>query len=1147
MEKPREILELEKAYNITFVETFQDQKSLKLRYRNHYELNKDGKVIKLSLVNHHIKEIIALDSLESLIHLNLIRNQISEIKNLNSLKNLKYLNLSTNYITEIKNLDNLDNLISLNLSGNQITNIKGLGILEKIQELNLSRNKISEIENLTLLKNLTKLFLSENKISKIQNLNNLEKLEKLILYNNQIQNIENIETLKKLSLLDISDNQLTEINNLEKLENLKIIDLSQNDISNIENLSHLKNLVQLDLSNNNLKEIENIDNLEKLEILRLSGNEIYEIKNLSSSRNLRDFDISNNQLSEIKNLEHLSNLSELDLGGNNIKEIKNLNFNTNLVTVQLNENRITEIKNLNDLINLKILSLHGNEIEEIQNLNSLNSLVEFNISANKLSEIKNLNGLPNLSELEISYNQIEEIENLNDLINLNNLDLSGNNISEIKNLDRLKNLNDLDLSENNISEIKNLESLKNLVKLDLSDNLIEEIKNLESLSKLINLQISSNQIKEIKEIEFLQEIVILNLSNNEIGEINDISKLEKLRSFDLSNNKLRNIHPLLPLITKGLNINVRTSFRGINITNNPLGKPPMNVVEQGRVKIIEWFEESRKYGTEPLYEAKLLIVGEPRHGKSSLRKKLLDPTYKIPDDYLEETLGVEIHPDYVVENSNIEQNIKVNIWDFGGQEKQYYLHQYFLKKNAVYILVSDNRKDNPNFDYWMSKLKLIAGTENEVLILFNQINRTSESTNFNSKQYEGLGLLFKEFHLDLSKDINRFNELKEYIDLSLLNLSHIGEEYPKYCKAISDKIDEKKEKENLDYITIQVFEELCRDLGYSEPDVVHKSLDYLDLIGKIIYYENDELLNHLIILNPHWLIDAIYGIITSKELEDQKGKFTKQWLKNYLGNAQPCREKTYSKSEIDNILKLMLKNHYDICYTLNNNDFLVPLLMPNELPVNNIDFSDGLQIIFKYEIIPKGLISRILVRKSNYIFNNLICSNAGILFNDNTYVLITEHFEKNDANRYIKIIAKGENEVQFLQELRSELISVQHSWFSSLEVVELIPCNCNECKKSLSPELYDKNFDLVRRTKKGKIKIECRKSDEQVEILSLLGAVYDKKIIDFYTREEIENMRKKFPDIYFIKNYHKSNKYKFAENSIFENNQIGGEQNEQQN
>jgi len=1103
MDKPTEILIIEKEYKIILKEVSTEQDISGYKFRNTYQLNTDGKVVGLSLSN----------------------NQFTEIKNLAELKQLSKLNLSYNKITEIKSLEELKNLSELNLAGNQITEIENLEELLHLSELDLSGNQITEIKNLEELQHLSELDLSGNQITEIKNLEELKQLLELDLSENQITEIKNLEGLKQLSILNLSGNQITEIKSLEELQHLSELYLSGNQITEIKNLEELKQLLELYLSENQITEIKNLEELQDLSGLHLSGN----------------------QITEIKNLEELKQLSELHLSGNQIKKIKNLECLQQLSGLYLSQNQIIEIENLEKLQHLSELHLSSNQITEIKNLEELKQLSELYLSANQITEIKNLEELKQLSELDLSGNQITEIKNLEKLKQLSELDLSGNQITEIKNLEELKNISRLYLSANQITEIKNLEELKQLLELSLSRNQITEIKNLEELKNLSRLSLLGNQIIEVKNLKDLQQLSELSLSRNQITEIKNLEELQKLSNIDLSKNKIHNIQSLLFYFEKGLDVsNEKYFFKGIFLEDNPLVKPPMQVVKQGREVIIEWFEEAKNYGTEPLYEAKLLIVGEPRHGKSSLRKKLLDNEYRIPDEYLEETLGVEIHPDYKVQIPEKKENIKVNIWDFGGQEKQYYLHQYFLKKNAVYILVSDSRKDNPNFDYWMSKLKLFTGNENEILILFNQINRTTESNSFNSKQYEKSGFLFKEFYQDLSKDKDRFFEFKNYIDESLLKLSHIGEEYPKYCKAISDKVDEKKNIEKLDYITIEEFESICTELGYSESKIIKKSLEYLDLIGKIIYYEEDTSLNHLIILNPHWLIDAIYGIITSKELEDRKGKFIRDWLNNYLGTSQEKRSKTYSLSEINNILRLMLKNHYDICYTLNDQDYLIPLLMPNEIPENDIDFSDGLQIIFKYEIMPKGLIPRILVRKSEYIYNDLLCSNAGILKIENTIAKISEHFEKNDANRYIKIITKGENQIEFLQELRLELLNVQRGWFNNLEVVELIPCNCIECKVSDNPELYDREQDLIRKTKKGKLKIECRKSDDQVEIIPLLGAVYDKKIIEFYSRDEINKIRKNIPDIY-IKNFNAGDGYDIGADSTLGKNQIGGRYNNQEN
>ena len=66
----------------------------------------------------------------------------------------------------------------------------------------------------------------------------------------------------------------------------------------------------------------------------------------------------------------------------------------------------------------------------------------------------------------------------------------------------------------------------------------------------------------------------------------------------------------------------------------------------------------------------------------------------------------------------------------------------------------------------MTKLKLLGGSEKEIIILFNQKNRSSDSTNFNPQKYKDRGFKFKEFHLDLSKDRERFSDLKKHINLS---------------------------------------------------------------------------------------------------------------------------------------------------------------------------------------------------------------------------------------------------------------------------------------------------------------------------------------------------------------------------------------------
>ncbi|NIO87249.1 MAG: hypothetical protein GTN53_21445, partial [Candidatus Aminicenantes bacterium] len=79
-------------------------------------------------------------------------------------------------------------------------------------------------------------------------------------------------------------------------------------------------------------------------------------------------------------------------------------------------------------------------------------------------------------------------------------------------------------------------------------------------------------------------------------------------------------------------------------------------------------------GKARLYEARLLLVGEPGAGKTTLLNKILNPDYPVPNEEEEPTLGIEINSEWDFAYSHDKSiTFKTNIWDFGGQPIQYML------------------------------------------------------------------------------------------------------------------------------------------------------------------------------------------------------------------------------------------------------------------------------------------------------------------------------------------------------------------------------------------------------------------------------------------------------------------------------------------
>src|SRR5207253_2744606 len=77
--------------------------------------------------------------------------------------------------------------------------------------------------------------------------------------------------------------------------------------------------------------------------------------------------------------------------------------------------------------------------------------------------------------------------------------------------------------------------------------------------------------------------------------------------------------------------------------HNPLLSPPIEIAVLGRSLIIRYFEELKQQGTDYLYEAKMLIVGQPRAGKTSLRFKLHNIDAELPEEE-GTTRGIDIQP-----------------------------------------------------------------------------------------------------------------------------------------------------------------------------------------------------------------------------------------------------------------------------------------------------------------------------------------------------------------------------------------------------------------------------------------------------------------------------------------------------------------------
>lgn len=898
-----------------------------------------------------------------------------------------------------------------------------------------------EPDELILLKDIEKIF--GFKISQKQTIENTfgycvtdGKITKLSLCRKRIKDLNLIFKLSYLEYLDLSYTNINFLpDEIRELKYLKVLRLNGNHLENlpkgIESLSLLKELL---LSDNKLKSLPaEIFSLKLLTLLGAGKNKIEILpKEISKLTELNKLWLADNLLKEVPDeLTELSHLRKLDLCNNmisalpfeigNLSKLKFINISNN--NIQKIPDSITNIKTLENLI------FNYNDVDNFPtNLDNLSSLSHLNASSNNITILPDsITKLIKLKDIRANGNKIKLIpKNIGELRELKSINLAGNDISEIPDsICHLQELKVIILDSNNISEINsNIEALHNLTLLSLSNNSIKTIPNF---------------IKDLKGLEqlFLNENLITDVPSW-------ITKLKK------------------PLIWKN-NRSDPGSNDGINLYGNPIENPPIEIMSEGHAAVVNYFESfinKRPEEIVRLYEGKLLIVGEGDVGKTYLTNRLIHG--EIPSG--ETTRGIDIH-EWVINTKNI-KNFRINLWDFAGQAICHATHQFFLTSRSLYLFIWEARSDQDivNFDYWLNIIKLLSNGS-PVLVVMNKSDVRFKSIDQAAIQKEFPNVI--GFHNISAKTGAGVAELRERIYDQMEALPMIGK------KLIKKWVDIRKNLESMhgyNYISYTDYVNICKSYSLTKEQADNLARYYHDL-GVVLHFNENPILDKIVILNPEWATDAVYTVVDNNKIQEENGAVNFRQLETIWCDYEPS----------SHIFLIELMKKFEICFELENKkDFIIPeLLHPTKLRFE-WDVDNNLCFEYKYSFMPAGIITRFTVRQHEIIYNSIYWRNGVCIEWDSSKALVVS----DPFSKTISIKITGENKKELLAIIRRDIQSI-HQSLNNPKHDEMIPCICDDCKKDSSGSFHF--YSKIQKLKSNRKKtIQCD-SGNDIRISDLLG------------------------------------------------------------
>jgi len=562
-----------------------------------------------------------------------------------------------------------------------------------------------------------------------------------------------------------------------------------------------------------------------------------------------------------------------------------------------------------------------------------------------------------------------------------------------------------------------------------------------------------------------------------------IGDLKRLNSVTLSGNNLTRLPASLARLPKLLSVDV---------TGNPLREPLATIAGHG-VKPLQAYLRSLEDRAVTLHQAKLVLVGEGKVGKSTLAAVLRGEPFVENRDT---THGIELgtlmlpHPD----EPGID--LTLNTWDFGGQDVYRITHQFFYSSQALTLLLWNPRLgvEEGAVVGWLKRLRLRLGAESRVIVVATHADDgRAPVIDWPALQKEFGAMLVAHVAVD-SKSGNGLAELRRLIATAAAGLRQMGGEWPESWIAVRDALA--GWRKSTPFLPVGEFDRLCAEYGVGDEQQRRVLAWLLHEMGHIIHFADDAALKDVMILDAEWASKAISRVLEDQPTIADGGILHHDRLADIWG--RPGKDSPgFDRCHHSFFLRLM--ERFDATYRIAESEppcslvaQKLPTARPDALPWAAEDAPPAgtrvLRMVCAMDDEAPGLMPWLIVRTHRFTTGRHWRSGACLAYPQHRSEALLEL----NLDKTLALTVRAPHPDYFFTLLHDGLTTLMRERWPGLKPRFMIPCPHEENGRRCDG-WFDMD-DVLRYRDKGRATIECRKCLAPQNVAALLTGFADDSV-----------------------------------------------------